>query len=99
MIQGGSGGRIINIASLAGILTPQDMDFKAVGYLMAKWGAVALTRSFATSKPSVEKAEGIKAYALCPYYADTELVRTAFDINDLQKRVNQRVMEWRAFYT
>ena len=67
------------------------MDFKGVGYLMSKWGTVALTRSFAKCKPNMEKAEGIKAYALCPWFADTMLVRTAFDIDELQRKAKQRV--------
>ena len=46
-----------------------------VGYTAAKHGVVALTRSFDTSKPSVEATEGVKAYAICPYFADTNLVK------------------------
>ena len=46
-----------------------------VGYTAAKHGVVALTRSFDTSKPSVEATEGVKSYAICPYFADTNLVK------------------------
>ena len=84
---------MINIASLAGILIPAEFDFKSAGYVMAKWGAVALTRSFANSTPSVEQAEGIKAYAICPWYADTQLVRSMTDIETIEKKSKQKVWE------
>lgn len=40
---GGDGGRVVNVASLAGLLTglgPIDL----CGYTLAKWGCVAMTR-------------------------------------------------------
>ena len=60
----------MNIASMAGIATGLG-SINDVGYTAAKHGTVALTRSFETSKPSVEASEGIKSYAICPYFADT----------------------------
>lgn len=91
--KGGAGGRVINIASLAGILISPEMTMEAAGYVMAKWGAVALTRSFATCKPSVEEAEGVKAYALCPWFADTELVRSseALNVDAIEKKAKVKV--------
>ena len=58
-LQGGNGGRIVNIASMAGLATGLG-TINDVGYTAAKHGVVALTRSFDTSKPSVEATEGVK---------------------------------------
>ena len=44
-LKGGYGGRIINIASVAGI-RPIPKMIEHVGYSAAKHGVVALTRSF-----------------------------------------------------
>ena len=60
----------MNIASMAGLATGLG-SINDVGYTAAKHGVVALTRSFESSKPSVESGEGIKSYAICPYFADT----------------------------
>ena len=60
----------MNIASMAGLATEHG-SINNVGYTAAKHGVVALTRSFESSKPSVEASEGIKSYAICPYFADT----------------------------
>ena len=46
---------------------------------MAKHGLVAMTRAFLSSKPTVFESEGIKCYALCPSFADTHFVRSAFE--------------------
>ena len=89
-VQGGDGGRIINIASLAGILTGLG-PIEQSGYTMAKWGTAALTRSMANCKPNLEKKEGIKGCALCPWFADTQLVREMMNVKKLQKATKQRV--------
>ena len=48
------------------------------GYTMAKSAVVTLTRSFAQKgRNGPWKKDGIKAFALCPWFADTELVRNA----------------------
>ena len=44
-IQGGPGGRIVNISSLAGYCTGLS-DIQGVGYTVSKHAVVALTRSF-----------------------------------------------------
>ena len=44
---------------------------------MAKHGLVSMTRAFLTSEPKVYESEGIKCFALCPSFADTNLVRGA----------------------
>ena len=100
--KGGAGGRIINIASVAGLFTkvlPQTFyhdahasNIDGVGYVIAKHGVVALTRCFEDSSPTVSSSEGIKAYALCPYFADTQLVRSAINIDSLEQAGNARVL-------
>ena len=81
----------MNIASMAGLATGLG-NINEVGYTASKWGTVAFTRSFATAKPNVASTEGIKAYAICPYFADTSLVRESVAIDDLQKRIKGRVL-------
>ena len=77
LLQGGNGGRIVNISSIAGFTT---RDLEVAGYTAAKTGVIALTRSFATSIPNVYSTEGIKAYALCPYFANTVLLTDRISI-------------------
>ena len=45
-----------------------------MGYNMAKHGVVALTKGFKFAEPKVYDTDGIKCYALAPYYVDTNLV-------------------------
>ena len=77
LLQGGSGGRIVNISSMAGFTT---RDLEVAGYTAAKTGVIALTRSFETSIPNVFSTEGIKAYALCPFFANTVLLTDRISI-------------------
>ena len=76
---------------MAGLVTGLG-EIYDVGYTSAKHGCVALTRSFATSKPNVYASEGIKAYAICPFFADTALVRESVNISDLSKKIKGRVL-------
>ena len=39
------------------------------------------------------KAEGIKVYALCPFYAETALVTDSMSISDIEKRFKGRVLQ------
>ena len=55
---------------MAGLVTGLG-EITEAGYTVSKHGTVALTRSFKDCKPNVEFSEGIKAYAICPYFADT----------------------------
>lgn len=48
---------------------------------MAKHGVVALTKSFKFSEPKVYDVEGIKCYALAPWYVDTNLVRSSVQLS------------------
>ena len=68
---------------MAGFVT-RDI-FPTAGYTASKTGVIALTRSFESSVPNVFKTEWIKAYALCPYFANTQLVRDRIAIEDLEK--------------
>ena len=58
---------------------------------------VSMTRSFLTSDPPVYESEGIKCYAICPGFVETNLVRNALDERgmtnqDLVQKTNMRVM-------
>ena len=64
------------------------------GYTMAKSAVVTLTRSFAQKgRNGPWKKDRIKAFALCPWFADTELVRNAgFDQKLMEKKTNYRIL-------
>ena len=47
---------------------------------------VSMTRSFLTSDPPVYESEGIKCYALCPGFVDTNLVQKALDDKGMTKK-------------
>jgi hypothetical protein len=47
---------------------------------MAKHGLVALTRGFSACEPNTYEAEGIKCYALAPWFANTNLVRSGIEM-------------------
>ena len=47
---------------------------------------VSMTRSFLTSDPQVYESEGIKCYALCPGFVDTNLVQKALDDKGMTKK-------------
>ena len=49
-----------------------------IGYHMAKHGVIALTKGFKFAEPTVYDTEGIKCYALAPYYVDTNFVSNIF---------------------
>lgn len=68
MENGGSGGVIINVASLAAFYS---MEIAPV-YTASKCGVVGFTRALSMS--SVKK-QGIRVNALCPYFVDTPLLR------------------------
>ena len=57
-IKGGQGGRIINIASIAGLGVMWGFGIQQYGYTASKWGVTALTRAFAVAKPDLYKTEG-----------------------------------------
>lgn len=63
--KGGSGGTILNIASMAGLVP---LPFSPV-YAATKAGVVNLSRSCA-----ILEGEGVRVNALCPSFADTNMV-------------------------
>jgi len=73
---GGKGGRIVNISSVAGLSNSAVGVINNYGYNMAKHGIVALTRAFKFSEPKVYDTEGIKCFSLAPWFADTALVHS-----------------------
>ena len=60
---------------------------------MAKHGLVALTRAFLVSQPKVSDVEAIKCYALAPTFADTNLVRSAFEAPQASTKAKIENME------
>ena len=57
----------MNIASMAGLWPNRGLrNVGESGYSMAKFGAIALTRSF--SQNDIFSKDGVKAVALCPWY-------------------------------
>ncbi|XP_059845885.1 15-hydroxyprostaglandin dehydrogenase [NAD(+)]-like [Hypanus sabinus] len=68
MENGGSGGVIINVASLAAFYS---MEIAPV-YTASKCGVVGFTRALSMSSM---KKQGIRVNALCPYFVDTPLLR------------------------
>ena len=49
------------------------MGLESGGYSVAKFGNVVLTRMFPNMKPCPSH-EGVKAYAICPWYVPTKMV-------------------------
>ena len=82
--KGGRGGRIVNVASLAGLTTAVS-DVKLSAYNMAKWGSVGLTRCFGSAGTATEERHGVKAYALCPWFAATAIWREDMDLGARRK--------------
>ena len=64
------------------------------GYTMAKSAVVTLTRSFAQrGRNGPWRLHGIKAFALCPWFADTQLVRDAkLDLDFVNAKAKQRTL-------
>ena len=90
--KGGQGGRIVNIASMAGLLEGM-RNIEEAGYTMAKSAVVSLTRSFAQrGSKGPWRRDGIKAFALCPYFANTQLVSSTTDIKALEAKFKTRVL-------
>ena len=64
-------GTIVNIASMAGIVT--GVREEAIGYYTSKHGVVALTRTLANDYSN----HGVSIKAICPAFADTTIVSSA----------------------
>ena len=69
-LQGG-GGRILNVASIAGLAGGRPDELSAIGYSASKAGVIGLTRTFATHMAPY----GIRVNAICPGYFPTRMTR------------------------
>lgn len=74
--KGGQGGRIINIASTAGLVNGLSFE-KHQQYHASKFGVVSYSRHFGDSHPSDNpwNVDKIKCYAICPWFVDTAMIR------------------------
>jgi NAD(P)-dependent dehydrogenase (short-subunit alcohol dehydrogenase family) len=68
-------GRIINIASTAGLQGSKDEGFRAVAYHASKGGLISLTRALAAEWG----AYGIRVNAICPGFIPTRMTREVLD--------------------
>ncbi len=71
MVAQGDGGRIINIASIAGLQGGRPDELSAVGYSVSKAGVLGLTRTLATHMAP----HGILVNAICPGFFPTRMTR------------------------
>ncbi|GFW13159.1 hypothetical protein TNCV_4120611 [Trichonephila clavipes] len=75
---GGSGGFVINIASIAGILPASALPV----YVASKHGVVGLTRSYGL--PYHFERDGVTFAALCPSFINTDLLKTGVTLKEGQ---------------
>jgi len=85
------------VASYAGLVAGYLGDPKTEAYSAAKHGVIGLTRGFGQgfTKPCTEvfKKHGVKAYAICPWFVDTRMVRDAVDnVSDFQRQLKTRLL-------
>ena len=73
-------GNIVNTASMAGIVN--GLGQESIGYTVSKHGVVALTRTLAADF----KTHGISVKALCPAWANTEIVSSARGMSERAKK-------------
>ncbi|EQD30815.1 short-chain dehydrogenase/reductase SDR, partial [mine drainage metagenome] len=71
MVQQGQGGRIINIASVAGLRGGRPDALAAIGYSTSKAAMIGLTRTLATHMAE----HGILVNAICPGFFATRMTR------------------------
>ena len=71
MVAQGEGGRIINIASIAGLEGGRPDELSAIGYSASKAGVLGLTRTLATHMAPY----GILVNAICPGFFPTRLTQ------------------------
>ena len=74
--QDGIGGRIVNIASIAGI--GNGLTFtRHHQYHASKFGVVSYSRHFGECNPADNPwlVDGVKCYAVCPWFVDTVMIR------------------------
>jgi NAD(P)-dependent dehydrogenase (short-subunit alcohol dehydrogenase family) len=71
MVAQGEGGRIINIASVAGLQGGDPSGMSAIGYNTSKAGLIGLTRTLATHMAE----HGILVNAICPGFFPTRMTK------------------------
>merc|ERR1712183_793601 len=76
-------GQIINVASMAGF--GPGLNAEMVGYTVSKTGVVALTRTMAKDIAR----HGVTTKCICPAWADTEIVSSVTNKEDLEKHVKK----------
>jgi len=76
----GRGGLVVNIASMAGLVTgaPEQM----ISYVISKHGVVSATRSL--GEPKLANKTGVKYVGICPWFAETNILAGS-DIEKLKK--------------
>ncbi len=83
MVAGGGGGRIINVASQAGVVGIEERS----AYCASKGGAVLLTKVLA-----IELAQhGITVNAVAPTFVATELTRSTLEDPEWRERILSRI--------
>ena len=74
---------------------PPDSSLDFGGYSIAKFGNVVLTRSFPKMEIKPTPAEeGIKAFALCPFFVPTKLVTDEYkglSVEEAKLKVEQEI--------
>jgi NAD(P)-dependent dehydrogenase (short-subunit alcohol dehydrogenase family) len=78
MIAGRRGGRIINVASVAGLLGSHPAYTQVVGYAASKGAVIAMTRELATTWAR----HGITVNALAPGWFPTKMSRAVIERNE-----------------
>jgi len=68
-------GRIVNIASIAGLKASTDREFRAVAYSASKGGVVSLTRALAAEWGRFD----ITVNAICPGFIPTKMSRALLE--------------------
>jgi NAD(P)-dependent dehydrogenase (short-subunit alcohol dehydrogenase family) len=71
LVEQGEGGRIINIASIAGLKGESPQRLSAIGYSASKAGLIGLTRTLASHMA----AHNILVNAICPGYFPTRMTK------------------------
>lgn len=85
MVEQGRGGRIINVASIAGIEGGRPDEFSAIGYSTSKAAVIGLTRTLATNMAR----HGILVNAICPGFFPTRMTRGL--LAEIEERVAAQI--------
>jgi len=91
-LQGGPGGRIVNVASYSSLVGGFYGDVRTEAYTAAKHGVAALTRGFGQYFTDVPAKHDVKCFAVCPYFVNTKMVTDGVDTNELERQIHTRMM-------